>query len=160
MKSEDGMTETVRDLNDPRLRKACEAAVLEVLELMFFELPEDEAGLTGNCPADSEAACAGFDGSLQGRMTVALSGGCSGRLVASLLGVEEAEPDASEVQSTLAELTNMICGATMSRLEPEGRLRIEPPKPGFGGPAEGAVWLRFPLEAGSLAVTIRYEEER
>lgn len=146
------------DINDSPLRQACAEATLEVLETMLFEFPVDEPGLSGPPPAGDAIATAVFDGSLAGSLTVAISAECTARLAAGFLGLDEDEAGESEQRSLVIELANVICGATMSRLEPEGRLRIQPPVFGPRAEPDTGDWLHFPIEGGHLAVSAYYQQ--
>lgn len=142
------------DLSNPALRTACHQAVLEVLETMFFELPVEEPRLSEGPAAPGCCATARFDGNLTGALTVVLTGDVPRCLAASFLGREDGEADPDEWESVVIELANVLCGATISRVEPAGRLRIEQPVllPAASGP-EGP-WLSFSLERGSLCVNV------
>lgn len=143
-----------------KARQALEEAALEVLETMCFEFPADEPREGGPPAGPVTGAVARFEGSLRGELRVALSGGAPRRLAAAFLGIDEEEVREQDELLMAAELANMLCGATMSRLEPQGRLRIAAPEPGRGPcacPAGG--WLTFPLEQGEMAVALCCEEE-
>ncbi|MCS7044259.1 MAG: chemotaxis protein CheX [Bryobacteraceae bacterium] len=142
------------------MRRALEEAALEVLETMCFEYPVDEAREDGPPEGEVTGAVARFEGSLRGELRVALSGGAPRRLAAAFLGIDEEEVRAQDELLMAAELANMLCGATMSRLEPQGRLRIAAPEASHGrcGCTERS-WVRFPLEQGEMAVTLCCEEE-
>lgn len=142
------------------VRQALEEAVLEVLETMCFEFPVDEP-FHGGPPEDGAVhAVARFDGSARGRLHVALAGQAAPRLAAAFLGLDEDQIGGPEILSMASELANMLCGATLSRLEPRGRLRIAPPVAARGGaPCSGQCWLHFPLEQGAVAATLEWEEE-
>ncbi|MBI5083892.1 MAG: chemotaxis protein CheX [Acidobacteria bacterium] len=148
----------MKDLSHPKLRNACQAAVLEVLELMFFELPITTAEVSSAFQPDSCAASARFNGSLQGALTVAITRSSCIRLAASLLGLEPDEIDAQNCLSTVTELANMLCGATISRFEPEGRLHIEQPQSIAASYAPSGHWLTFQLEDGCISVFIQFQE--
>jgi len=150
----------VIDLRDAALRVACRDAVLEVLETMFFELPADDALPVEKPSEGANAGTVRFGGSLQGTLCVAVSSNCPRRLAAGFLGLEEEEIGDAEEQSMIVELANVLCGATMSRVEPAGRLRIG--QPVLGAPLENCPgpWLRFPLESGSVEVTVHFGEEQ
>lgn len=142
-------------LDRAEVRQALEGAVLEVLETMCFEFPADEPEPGGIPDEDTVRAEARFEGSLRGVLHVALSGDAPRRLAAAFLGLEEEQVGEREILLMASELANMLCGATMSRLEPHGRLRIAPPEAVRGGPlCQDGGWLRFPLEAGEVAVTL------
>jgi CheY-specific phosphatase CheX len=142
-------------LDRAQVRRALEEAVLEVLETMCFEFPVDEPSEGGPPEGDAVQAMAQFDGSLRGQLHVALAGAAARRLAAAFLGLEESEVGEQQVLQMASELANMLCGATLSRLEPHGRLRIATPEAGRGGPpCAGHCWLWFPLEQGAVAATL------
>lgn len=149
------------DLSDPSLRSACQQAMMEVLETMFFEIPLDEPVqcLAAQAGDGALAATASFGGSLTGSLTVMLDGDAARSLAASFLGMdpgmEEDGPGPAELRSVVIELANVLCGATMSRMEPAGRLRIEQPVIVERTPALTGPWLSVPLECGSLDVHVR-----
>lgn len=142
------------------LRRALEEAVLEVLETMCFEFPIADPETGGSPEEAAVRASARFEGSLRGQLQVALTGEAPGRLAAAFLGLEEERVGGQEMLLMASELANMLCGASLSRLEPQGRLRIAPPEAGWGGaPCAGGCWLHFPLEQGGLAASLVLEEE-
>ena len=139
-----------RNLTNPALREVCRQAVLEVLETMFFEIPLDEDVPSPAHEPDALIACARFDGSLSGWLCVAISRSCAGPLAAGFLGLDEEEVGEEECRSMLIELTNIVCGATLSRLEPSGRLHIQQPVLVESPHICDSPWLRFPLSRGSF----------
>lgn len=142
------------------VQRALEEAVLEVLETMCFEFPADEPSAGEPAVDGTVQAVARFAGSARGALRVALAGEAPRRLAAAFLGMDETEVGAQKVLQMASELANMLCGATLSRLAPHGRLRIATPEAGWGGePSGGGGWLRFPLEGGEVAVTLKWEEE-
>jgi hypothetical protein len=147
------------DLSDASFRSACHQAVLEVLETMFFELPLDSPELRPNPAPSACCVTARFGGSLTGAITLVLTGGLGHQLAASFLGLEDGDPDPSECRSVAIEMTNVLCGATMSRIEPAGRLRIEPPELAAAPPGSPGPWLSFALESGRLDVHAEYTAE-
>jgi len=151
-----------RDLQEAQLRTACQEALEEVLETMFFELPVE--GLHFSAPPldDELLALARFSGSLSGTLAVSASNSILGPLAAGFLGLELEELTTDQHALMLTEIANMLCGATMSRIEPEGRLMIEQPFILSGEERAAALaqgpWLRFPMEAGHLLVCARCAE--
>jgi CheY-specific phosphatase CheX len=145
------------DLRNEKMHAACQQAVLEVLETMFFELPESTGELVEHHVDDASLVTARFSGSLNGVLCVALSSASPQRLAAGFLGMEEEDIGPDEEHSMVVELANVLCGSTMSRVEPLGRLIIE--QPGVGEHPEDVhgPWLRFPLESGLIEVSVQYE---
>jgi len=129
----------------------------EVLETLFFELPEDEASLLDSPPEEPVAATAVFGGDMQGSLCVRPDLGCR-RLAASFLGREdESTITEAEVRLVACEMANMVCGNALSRIEPHGSFRIATPEIGLPGEA-GRGWLTFPLEAGAVAMCLNIAE--
>jgi hypothetical protein len=171
------MIESLQD--QQRIRQSCLEALNEVLETMFFELPVDQP--SGAPPsASSRAAAASFTGEIDGRslsgaFQVAVEPPMLSRLAQDFLGLDEMEPpDESQSANVLCELANMLCGSTLSRLEPEARLRIAPPRTVDLSPEPLAVspqpaesnltprasaWIDTPLECGTLWVRLEVRED-
>jgi CheY-specific phosphatase CheX len=151
-----------KSLRDPALQQACREAMSEVLETMSFEPAADEIQLSSYPEPDSCVALVQFDGSLTGTLRVALPRHCRGPLAAGFLGREVEDLTEAEKNSLVAELGNMLCGATMSRLEPAGRLRIQQPVlTQYVAAVEDGQredWLRYPLDGGDILVSVRYGE--
>ena len=138
----------------------CEAAMLEVLETMFFELPEDEASLLDTPPEEPIAATALFGGDMQGSLCVAAGPWAARRLAASFLGREdESTITEAEVRLVACEMANMVCGNALSRIEPHGSFRIATPEIGPPAGTERG-WLTFPLEAGAIAMSLHVAEQK
>lgn len=141
----------------PGLRDAA-GGMLEVLETMFFELPiaplrEDSP------PADVPGAAVEFTGTRRGRLDVRLDAAAARRLAASFLGREdERTVTGPEIELVTLELANMLCGAALSRIEPQGRFRIEAPRLESSMPEGAGPWLVAPLESGRVAVRLECEE--
>ncbi|MBN9662915.1 MAG: chemotaxis protein CheX [Acidobacteria bacterium] len=148
----------IHNLALPHVRQACRSALLEVLETMFFELPVSELEMVERPAVDSCLIRAEFHGSAEGAMELALSCGTCERLAASFLGKEQSEVSCAEKCSTARELANMLCGASLSRLQPHGRMSIESPESIPAPDPESGPWLRYPLEGGFLDVELRYGE--
>ncbi len=138
------------------LREASIQAALEVLETMFFEIPMELPQESDAAPTEGLCALANFTGSAEGLLAVSLTPSALERLSASFLGLEE--PDFSEGQAAgvLCELANMLCGSTISRLDPGARIAITPPRVVPSDQVSSRGWLRFPLECGSLAISLTY----
>lgn len=141
----------------PGLREAA-GGMLEVLETMFFELPlaplrEDSP------PADVPGAAVEFSGTRGGRLAVRLDTAAARRLAASFLGREdERTVTGPEIELVVLELANMLCGVTLSRIEPQGRFQIAAPRLESCAPEEAGPWLVAPLESGRVAVRLRCGE--
>ena len=124
-------------------------AAERVLETMFFDSlcgePLEAAPATG-----SAYSIVKFRGSRAGRLELTLDQGAAVTLASNFLGLDE-RPSETEVESTVAELANMCCGAFLSRLEPRGHFDIDPPNvQRLETPTEQGPWTMLPIEAGKL----------
>lgn len=147
-----------------RALRCTRAAILEVLETMFFELPADE----GQCAAPRSgvrSAVVQFAGTMPGLLRVAIEPHMLSRLTQNFLGLDELEPPSiAEERQVLCELANMLCGAALSRFEPDGRLSIGSPEETALNPQEEAIaaaslpWIRSPLECGDIWVHLEIAE--
>lgn len=132
----------------------CEAAVIEVLETMFFELPVDGPGISTGPPDHDVAVTAAFSGDLEGELSLACGHWAMRRLAASFLGREDdSTVTGDEIHQVACELANMVCGNALSRIEPHGRFRIATPE--LRAPdACAQPWITFPLDSGVISVRL------
>jgi hypothetical protein len=100
-------------------------------------------------------ARARYHGSLEGTLEVAVARPSSARLAAAFLGLESDEAGEVEQRQVAMELANMLCGATLSRLEPDGRLKIEQPRIVGTAEPESKAWMNLALEDGSIQLALR-----
>jgi CheY-specific phosphatase CheX len=144
------------NLNEPNLRRQAAQAAVEVLDTMFFELP---TGGPENCdspPPEALCALTVFTGTAQGCFAVALEAPSLQRLSASFLGADEAEVTEGLGSHVLCELANMLCGATLSRVGPDSHIIISTPRVVSSSEVSSSPWVRFPMECGSLAISLTY----
>jgi CheY-specific phosphatase CheX len=138
------------------LREASIQAALEVLETMFFEIPVEDPQDSEDALTASLCALASFTGSAEGVLAVSMTPPALERLSASFLGADESEISDGQAVGVLCELANMLCGSTISRLDPGARIAIAPPQIVHSDQVSSRGWLRFPLECGSLAISLIY----
>jgi CheY-specific phosphatase CheX len=133
-----------------------EAATAEVLETMFFATASGEAASWPPAAGDCVAASVAFSGTRNGNLTVRLPGGTARALAACFLGVDSEGPlGPGQVAEVVCEMANMVCGAALSRLDPDGEVRLGPPGPaGAGAPPPGAVETVIAVDEGPVAVTL------
>lgn len=132
---------------------------LDVLETMFFELPLGPVR-EGEPPAGGAEAHVEFEGTFRGQIEVRLDVPAAGRLTASFLGREdERTVTAPESELVLLELANMLCGAALSRIHPQGHFRLGAPRLGRpeASPEQGA-WLIAPLECGRVGFRLTFKD--
>jgi|SRR5579875_1236997 CheY-specific phosphatase CheX len=102
-------------------------AAREIFETMFFLAAEDcapAADWIGSVGAEVE-----FNGAESGRFEVQLDPQLAQELAAGFSGVmDPSEMPDDAVPQVVCELANMICGATLSRMEPDALFNLEPPR--------------------------------
>jgi len=128
----------------------------EVLETMFFT--EAEPAQCEHAWLES-AACARarFAGSHIGEMQLGVSEEAVVPIAASFLGLEATELTEGQRGQVLEELTNILCGAMLSRIWPQSKLAIAPPEltNWREWPNEQALHRCFVIPEGKLAISIR-----
>lgn len=145
--------------------QACLAAVPEVLETMFFELPADLPG-PGMLPEFSsfDVSRVDFEGSARGHVVVAALAEQTVSFAEAFLALEDQDAGAANVGLVLGELANMVCGNVLGRYQPDGTFRLSTPATQLGRPAvelnePGSTWVRFPLDRGPLFVGLTVEAD-
>lgn len=111
-------------------RSAPDQALLEsaaeVLETMFFTSVVGE-GVPDSSPGPWVSADLCFRGSLSGRFGVRLPVTTALRIAASFLGEEEDSLTPDRAGEVVCELSNMLCGSVLSRLESEAAFELSHP---------------------------------
>lgn len=137
-----------------------------VLETMFFAESEPVSETMG-APLLADRcirAEVSFRGDRTGRLLIGLPESCARALAAGFEGIpdEAAVPQAS-LEQVVKESANMICGATLTRLFPDGLFQLGSPEINL---AEGALmastseaWLRISyMEDAILHLALTVEE--
>ncbi len=107
------------------VQPALQDAVGEVLETMFFVSVLGEASAP---PAgDSIISNLRFSGHLSGSFSVAVSREAATILAENFLGCEEQVGEA-ECQAVVRELSNMLCGSLLSRVERNAHWELTEPR--------------------------------
>jgi CheY-specific phosphatase CheX len=138
-------------------------AAQEILETMFFATAED-ASEPEPWPAGLMTTELRFEGALSGWFSIHVQEACARTIAANFAGVmapDELNPDT--LVGVLCELANMVCGATLSRLEPDAifnlsspHLVLEPCPHDYPGGLRQ--WLR--LDEGFIGLQLRLENSR
>ena len=146
----------------PDLAAAVDCTTEEVLERMFFS---GILGLGAGCRgADSLSAVVGFSGSLSGSLAVAVDMAAALTCTANFLGASELDTPIDVVSAVVGEFANVLCGATLARISPDGAFQIAPPRVDFGPAAVQMVEAMpvhrgFELPEGNMAVGVSLREE-
>jgi hypothetical protein len=128
----------------------------EVLEAMFFT--EAEPTACEHAWLDT-ARCAQirFGGSHFGEMLLGVSAEAGEPMGASFLGLDPMELTDAQRGQVIQELSNILCGAILSKLWPESKLALSSPKLSVWQewPDRGALHHCFAIPEGKLAISIR-----
>jgi len=149
------------------LKEAMKTSISEVLETMFF-LPlevsetETDAPLFRIPPEKLTSARLEFQGVFQGEAFFLIPHTLATSLTADFMGRESSEIDPDDVQGTLKELLNMICGKALSLLDPKQIFKLGIPEiinsgmalEGFCSKEESDITLVFNAIENQLAVRI------
>lgn len=134
----------------------------EALETMFF------SGILG--PAlpvfgdDAVTAMVEFTGSDRGVLRLSADMATATIHTANFLGLSEEEAPLEDIHAVVGELANVICGATLAQIRPDGRFLISPPRVFTGEDAardidEMPVVRKFELADGSLIIGLSVAAE-
>ncbi len=128
-------------------------AATDVLETMFFTAMTEA---TDEAPVPDESwisASLTFHGKPSGGFGVSVPAATGRKIAANFLGTDEDMATEAQIEQVVCELTNMLCGSVLSRIEKDTlfdlsspRLRGEPgPSPLVVYVDEGpvAMWIRF-----------------
>ena len=147
------MPET-RAVSAEELGRCLESAACDVLETMFFT-EASPAAAAPSPPGDFLAAVVGFQGTCAGAFTAVVAADAARMLAANFLGVDEDGVTAAEAQGVVSELTNMICGAVLSRLRNEGDFALSAPAAIRGElppRSRGQVWRPLSIDGRLLEI--------
>jgi hypothetical protein len=128
----------------------------EVMEAMFFteaELAACEHAWLGT------ARCARirFGGSHFGEMLLGVSAEAADPIAASFLGLDPMELTDAQRGQVIQELSNILCGAILSKLWPESKLALSSPELSLWREYAdaGALHHCFAIPEGKLGISIR-----
>jgi CheY-specific phosphatase CheX len=129
-------------------------AASEVLETMFFAGVEERPATDEGVP--QVAAELGFHGSPSGRFGVQVSFETGREIAANFLGLDEATD--AQVAEVVCELSNMLCGSVLSRIEAGARFELLHPEPDNSDltwrERPGAVGYTFGVGEGAITMWI------
>lgn len=131
----------------------------EILETMFFVSPEDAAE-PNPYPADLLIVELKFEGALSGWFSIQVQETCARSIAGNFAGVmDSSELSPEAMTGVLCELANMVCGATLSRLDPDAIFNLGSPQLiSPDRPAEGLIqWLR--MDEGLIGLQLRWESQ-
>ena len=94
-----------------------------------------------------------ISGPLTGTFRLAITMDAADALAADFLGLLLL-PDCAAVDQVMGELANMICGAALSRIEPDALFGLSHPEPDSTPIHNDGTFQCFELERGLLAVSL------
>jgi CheY-specific phosphatase CheX len=101
-----------------------------------------------------------FDGDISGRFGLHLQQNTARNLAANFLGEAEADVSPAEIGEVIGELTNMLCGSVMSRVEGKHSFALSPPRPSsITSPdnSESMAVSKLEIESGVVTIWIAIE---
>lgn len=147
-------------LTGPAVEQLLRQTAQEVLETMFFVTVDGDAV---HAPGGGRRLWfqVHFRGSPPGTFQLGLPAAASGEIASAFLGVASEDDLADhEAENVLLELTNVICGNTLSRLESGSSFDLEAPIPiPDPGPARpsGTTWCLVPMDLGIMELRLALE---
>jgi CheY-specific phosphatase CheX len=143
-------------VNEPWIEAALAESVKEVLEKMFFMDLADAP--PGEGPAAGIAAELMFDGDPQGSFRLVVDQAAAKSATADFLGEDQAELSDEQMNDVVCELSNMICGSVLSRIESSATFRLSKPEIVLIADAPGATaGFQAAVGGGFLRAEIRME---
>ena len=132
----------------------------EVLETMFFstadpasDYPPEEIESFEQLPA--YMVVVDFLGRPSGRFWIRATRATAAALAADFLGLDRDEIDDERSLQTVLELSNMLCGSVVSRVESDAAFALNPPRlleVGETAEPNPTHWARFVVEGGLVEV--------
>ena len=141
-------------------------AASQTLETMFFAVPDAVSESTSRPDGDLIAVSLSFRGSPNGHFALIVSDQLARTLAANFAGCDEADLAPVQVLGVAAELTNMVCGAALSKIEPEAgfdlaapeAIRIAPDGPAPAPPAGTSSVCRLEFPEGALVAILTFHD--
>lgn len=136
-------------------------AAAEVLETMFFTSLAAEGEAAPPMIEPVVCACLSFHGARSGHLGVRVPLETAREVAANFLGLEDAELTEARVGDVICELSNMVCGLVLGRLENSGLFELARPELGSGEDGcprnAPAVSRTLALEGGVMEVWLEWE---
>jgi CheY-specific phosphatase CheX len=144
-----------RPMPETIIPKVLQMAANEVLETMFFlGAMQVDDGATG---ANVLRVALTFDGDPPGRLLLRIPRETAAALAANFLGEDPCAVSEQQVAEVAGELSNMICGAVLSRIEGTTTFRLATPQFLSADPPVSASAQTVHLDIGEGPITITFE---
>jgi CheY-specific phosphatase CheX len=116
-------------VNDNVIHQALRDSVHEVLERMFFvDVLGESTDPAADAWAGEIAAALTFQGDPSGSFLLRLTTVAARQIAADFLGIDEVDVSDIQTSDVVRELTNMICGSVLSRIESAATFRLGEPR--------------------------------
>jgi CheY-specific phosphatase CheX len=116
-------------VNENAVRHALRDSVSEVLERMFFvDVLAESADPAADASSGEITAALTFQGEPSGWFRLRLTTAAARQIAADFLGIDEVGVSDIQTSDVVRELTNMICGSVLSRIENSAIFRLDEPR--------------------------------
>lgn len=136
-------------------------AAAEVLETMFFTSLATEGEAAPPITEPVICASLSFHGARSGHLGVRVPLETAREIAANFLGLEDAELTEARVGDVICELSNMVCGLVLGKLQSSGLFELTRPELGSGEsgcpPNAPASSRTLALEGGVMEVWLEWE---
>lgn len=141
-------------------------AAIETLETMFFATPDSVSESAARPEGELIAVSLAFHGSPDGHFGLLVSDPLARTLAANFIGCEEADVAPAQVTNVAAELTNMLCGAALTKIESDASfdlaapeaIRIAAAEPAPDSPAGTSSVCRLEFPGGTLVAFLTFHD--
>ncbi len=113
---------------ETQLNRALRDSVQEVLEKMFFVEPVEEPPSDADAHEGEMVVGLAFEGVPPGELTLRVTTSAALQIAADFLGEDASDLPPAKVEEVVRELTNMICGSVLSRVESSATFRLASPR--------------------------------
>ncbi|MBC7926200.1 MAG: chemotaxis protein CheX [Bryobacteraceae bacterium] len=146
------------------LSEIIETSAAEVLETMFFSSIE---GIAESMVADGEGQIAArlrFRGTPSGALSLVISRQSANTLFASFAGIDEISITEQQREEILSEMTNVVCGSILSRVESDAVFDLGSPfklnpEAALQPVAEGSLVVQRSFDTDDGVLTVVFELE-
>jgi hypothetical protein len=140
-------------MREADVRQALATSMDSVLEQMFFVTELAETDPAADPPPEQLRARVRFEGDPSGWIDVEVESAAATAMAADFLAEDAADLSSGQVEDVVLELSNMLCGAALSRLEPGALIRLFAPQILAPDPASHPAVAARSVSVGTGVVT-------
>jgi CheY-specific phosphatase CheX len=130
-----------------------------VLQRMCSLIPTVDDGLSAEQRKGLTCVQVQFNGPLRGSLLMAAEDEAAQMFAPAFLGLDADQLAPDAVPAVLAEMANMICGAAISRIEPDGLFSLSAPAPFAPLPPPGDCSAELGLDCGCGGLVVQLQIE-